>query len=95
MAGRWQRRRLAVRLERAFQRVPMGGADALSSTVRALRRERWHPRLLGAWVDLDVGRDLPDFADTVNRHPDRFPNVHGWLVENDATVRRWTIRRAA
>lgn len=91
MMARRQRRRLTARLERAFQQVSMGGADAMSSTVDALRRQEWHPRVLGTWVDLDVGRDLGRFADTVTRHPGRFPNVHRWLVENEATVRLWTV----
>nr|MBA2489507.1 DUF2064 domain-containing protein [Chloroflexota bacterium] len=89
LIGGWQRRRLVTRLEATFGSVRMGGADALSSTGRALVEHGWPVTVLPEWSDLDVGGDLPVLADAVAGHPEDFPHVADWLAANRELVDRW------
>lgn len=89
LVSRVLRQRLAARLERCFDRVSMGGPDALSGTHAALAEAGWRAALLEPWIDLDTGADLAGLISSVREDPCRFPQVGVWLRDHGRVVSSW------
>ena len=86
----WIRRRIRARLARrveiAFGGVPMGGATARETTMRALRRAGWRVQTVAGWPDIDTLADLRALADRLEDDGRWAPRTLAWVARHRTII---------